>query len=82
MKAIQVRYLGATDHLGGRMKAWTEGGNSLTLPFQYELSSDYLRVELVAQALMDELGWNMHCEISGIGVLPGGDWCVTLRGKS
>ena len=77
MKAIQIRFLPATDFRGARMKAWTEGGNSITLPFQYELSYDQLRALYMAQELINKMKWNVR--ISGSGQLPNGDWVVTIK---
>jgi hypothetical protein len=76
MKAIQIRFLGATNFKGARMKAWTEGGNNIVLPFQYELSSDDLRVRLTAGELINKMGWDV--KISGIGQLPNGDYVATI----
>jgi hypothetical protein len=80
MKAIQIKFLPATNFMGARMKAWTEGGNSITLPFQYEISSDEERAKLMATELMTQMYW-WKLEISGIGSLPNGDYVVTLKGK-
>ena len=76
MKAIQVRSIGATNFRGARMKAWTEGGNSVEMPFQYEVSSDELRVYMVALELIDKMKWEV--KIIGIGSLPKGDWAVIV----
>ena len=76
MKAIQIRYLAATNFKGARMKAWTEGGNSVVVAFQYEISNDEARAQDVAQELIHTLGWNV--KITGIGCLPNGDYVATL----
>lgn len=76
MKAIQIRFISATNHKGARMKAWTEGGNSVTVPFQYEISNDEARAQEVAQELICRMQWNV--KITGMGVLPNGDYCATL----
>ena len=81
MKAIQIKYLPATNHNGARMKAWTEGGNNVVVPFQYEITSDEARAQDVAQELIGRLGWD-HVEIVGFGSLPNGDWVATLRNFS
>lgn len=78
MKAIQIRFLPATNFKGARMKAWTEGNNSITLPFQYELSSDELRVIFMAKELINKMKWD-SIEISGIGQISNGDYVVTLK---
>jgi hypothetical protein len=79
MKAIQIKYLPATNFKGARMKAWIEGGHSITLPFQYEISSDEVRAKLMATELKVLMNW-CKVEISGIGQLPNGDWVATLKG--
>jgi hypothetical protein len=81
MKAIQIKYLPATNFKGSRMKAWTEGGNSITVPFQYEISDDLARAQDVAQELINKMGWDAHSKITGMGTLPNGDWVATLGGK-
>jgi len=80
MKAIQIKFLPATNFMGARMKAWAEGGNSVTVPYQYELSDDTLRAQEVAQELIGRMGWNV--EIGGMGQLPNGDWVATLKSKA
>jgi hypothetical protein len=76
MKAIQIRFLPATNFKGARMKAWTEGNNSITLPFLYELSTDELRATLMAEELIIKMNWNV--KITGIGQLPNNDWVATI----
>lgn len=78
MKAIQIRILPATNFLDARIKAWTEGNNSITIPFQYELSSDELRAKLAATELMIKMDWDKTCKITGVGRLPKGDMVVTI----
>lgn len=80
MKAIQVRFLPATDFKGARIKAFVEGGGSVTVPYQYELSEDEGRVSEVAQELIYKMQWNV--EISGIGQLPNGDYAITIKSKN
>lgn len=77
MKAIQIKFLSPTNFKVARMKAFTEGGNSVTVPYQYELSNDELRAIYVAEALINKMNWNV--EISGIGQLPNGDYVATLK---
>lgn len=76
MKAIQIKYLPPTNFKAARMKAWTEGGNNVTVPFQHEISCDNARAEDVAQELIYRMGWNVM--IAGIGTLPNGDWVAVL----
>jgi len=76
MKAIQIKYLPPTDFKGARMKAWAEGGNSIVVPFQYEISDNESRAMDVAQELIARMGWDV--KISGFGCLPNGDYVATL----
>lgn len=76
MKAIQVRYLPPTDFKGTRMKAFVEGGESVTVPFQYEISSDEARAHDVAIELINRLGWNV--KITGSGMIANGDYVFTI----
>lgn len=76
MKAIEVKYLPATNFKGARVKAFTEGGNSITVPFQYEISNDEARAEDVAQELLYRLAWPV--KITGRGTLPNGNYVFTL----
>ncbi len=39
MTRIETKRLGATTHLGSRVKAWTEDGRSVTLPWDYSLNA-------------------------------------------
>ncbi len=71
MKAIQTKYLPATNTLGSRVKAWAEGGNAVTIPYPHELSGAEVH-RAAAQALVDKLGWNMPFITGG---LPNGDYC-------
>lgn len=76
MKAIQVRFLPATNFKGARLKAFTEGGNSHVIPFLYEVSSDVGRATVAAVELISKMGWQV--EITGHGVLPCGDYVFTI----
>lgn len=40
MTAILTKYLGPTDHKGARIKAWSVGGRSVTIPYPHELSGE------------------------------------------
>lgn len=79
MKAIQVKFLGATDFKGARVKAFTEGGNSLIESYRYESNSYVDQALEVAQNLMTKLGWDN--KITGVGMLPNGDYAVTIGVK-
>lgn len=73
MKAIQIRYLGATNTRGARLKAWTEAG-SLTVARDYALDS-YKQARELAKQYVTERGWG---DVSGFGTLPNGDYVATL----
>ena len=73
-KAIQIRYLSATNHRGARIKVWAEGVKPLIVGRQY--ASDF-----------SQQGYVMACEyvkqlgrgtITGYGMLPNGDYCATF----
>ena len=74
MKAIQTRYLGATDFFGSRIKAWAEGTRSLTIPYPHGDGRDFTEEDAhrkAAQMLVDRQDWQLS--IAG-GALPNGDW--------
>ena len=51
MKAIQTKYLGATDYKGSRIKAWAEGWGSATISYPHEYSNEMAHFQAV-KALM------------------------------
>ena len=69
MKAIQVKYLPATNFKPSRIKAWIEGGESITQSRNYDLS-DYDNACECAYSLALRLNWNV--KMRG-GSLPNGD---------
>ena len=56
MKAIQTKYLGPTNYKGARIKASDEDGNSITIPYPYELSGETVHRK-GAEALKDKMDW-------------------------
>ena len=75
MKAIQVKYLGATNHKPSRWKDFIEGGSCITVPYDHSMDSrDNARC--AAQALTTKLAWQYP--ITGSGALPNGDYVFTL----
>ena len=80
MKAIQIRYLPATDFKGERLKAWTDAG-SVTIPLQYDINSEEARALLLAKEYILMMNWD-NLQVNGIGQLPDGDWCATLGEKN
>lgn len=75
MKAIQVKYLPVTNTRGSRWKAWAEGGNQITVPYDHALNSEG-NARVAALALIAKMGW--RSEITGSGVLPNLDYVFTL----
>lgn len=75
MKAIQTRYLPCTNTRGSRIKAWAEGGHSVTIPYPQELSGEDVH-RLAADKLCDKLGWSK--DLVG-GGLPNGDYAFCFR---
>jgi len=56
MKAIETHYLGATNTRGSRIKATEPDGQSVTIPYPYELSGEAVHRH-AAEALRDRMGW-------------------------
>ena len=56
MRAIFTKLLGATDHNGSRVKATDNDGNSVTLGWRCDLSSNSNH-DRVARALCVKMGW-------------------------
>ena len=73
MKAIQIKYLSATNTKGARLKAFTEAG-AIIEARDYSLNSDQ-QARAMAFAYCQEYGWPMP---SGFGTLPNGDHVATL----
>jgi hypothetical protein len=83
MKAIQIRYIPATNTKDYRLKAFAEGGQSVTIArssIDHELSEEEQRI-FVAKFLMRKLGWDAYSMITGHGILPCGDYVVTTGSK-
>lgn len=78
MKAIQVKYIGATDTKPSRLKAIVEGGHAYcdALDSGCEIEA---QAEQMARLLIANLHWNV--EITGSGVLPNGDYVFTIKGR-
>lgn len=74
MKAIQVKYLPATNFKPTRLKAWIEGNNSVIQSKIYELS-DYDNACEVAYSLALQL--NLNCKFKG-GSIPNGDYVFVI----
>ena len=57
MKAIETKYLPATNFKGSRIKAYAEGGNSVTIGYPHELSGEDV-FRKAAVMLCEKLGWS------------------------
>ena len=79
MQAIVTKYLGPTDHRGSRIKARTEGGDSLTVDYRHDLPTGEPVHRVAAEALRDKLGW--AGDLAG-GSIPGGYAFVFVSGRS
>ena len=55
MKAIQTRYFGPSNVRGSRVKAWAEGGNSITI--SYDSAMGHESHDAAALALCAKMGW-------------------------
>ncbi len=76
MQAIEVKFLGATNFQGSRLKAICQAG-TITSGWRYELE-DNENYEHVAKLLIKKLGWEF--EPVG-GVLPNGNHVFVLQKK-
>lgn len=56
MKAIRTKYMGPTNTRGSKIKASDEAGNSITIPYPYELSGEAVYAK-AAIALCKKMSW-------------------------
>jgi hypothetical protein len=70
MQAIRVRHLGPTNTRGGRVKATSASGLSVTVPKTY--SDDHSDERSAVMKLCKKLGWN-RCDKMIRGGLDGSD---------
>lgn len=75
MKAIQIRYLPATNFKGTRLKVWAEGVKPMIFSRDYSYEHD-TNARVVAQEFMAKCGWGEN--YNGFGQLPNGDYVATL----
>lgn len=75
MKAIQIKYLPATNTKPTRLKVWAEGCTPLIVTRQYDVEYP-VEARDVAQQYAASLMWPY---ISGFGCLPNGDYVATLE---
>jgi hypothetical protein len=57
MQYIKTRYLPATNNWGSRIKATASNGQTLTIPYDYELNEEPLHAQ-AALKLAARLGWS------------------------
>ena len=57
MIAIETKYLGPTNNLGARVKAWTETGHRITVGYPHEARQGAEAHSVAALALARRLGW-------------------------
>jgi len=86
MKAIQTKYLGATNHKPSRIKAWADGWGSKTIGYPHEYNTERAHYH-AALALIDKVNKDFHNNIpermlkapTVSGGLPNGDWCFCFK---
>jgi hypothetical protein len=76
MKAIQIKYLAATNHNGVRLKVWAEGNKPLIVGRKYELDVHDQAREVAEKYIAETFKGN--CKLYGFGCLPNGDYVATL----
>lgn len=70
MVAIETKYIGPTDTKPSRIRASTSNGQSLTMGYDHELTTDDAHAK-VAIALRDKMGWKgeMVCGATKAGLV-------------
>ena len=76
MKAIQIKYLGATNTKPSRFVASTEAGR-LTKAYDYGFEA-HQNAYALAQEYCDKYGWG---KVYGFGKLENGNYVATLKEK-
>ena len=79
MKAIQVKYLGATNTKGARLKVWTMDMKPKIVSRDYQLDVAE-QASVVATAYALDMAWLNHNSLVQ-GPLPSGDYCFVLIGR-
>lgn len=77
MKAIEIRYHGATRTQKARLKAWADGCESMIRWVDYSIDVEKQVLDL-AEKYLKKLGWNV--KMTGFGRMVNGDWVVTIEG--
>jgi hypothetical protein len=75
MKAILIKYLAATDSRGSYLKATSDSG-SMTEPRDYDIGPGNQAERLAHEYCAAT--WD-GCEVTGVGELPNGDYCATIK---
>ena len=73
-QAIIIKFLGATNTKGTRLKVTSYGG-SITVPFDYGAVQEQ-RIRQAVDALLNKLEWSGEYII---GCLPGGDYVAVFK---
>ena len=73
-QAITIKYLGATNTKGTRLKVTSNGG-SITVPLEYGAAQEQ-RIRKAVDALLNKLDWNGEYII---GQLPSGDYVAVFK---
>ena len=76
MKAIQIKYIPATDTRGVRLKVWAEGNKPQYFSRHYELDVHEQAREVAIDYIKET--FDGHCKLYGFGMLPNGDYVATL----
>ena len=83
MKAIETKYIPATNYKDNRIKAYTEGGNSITIPYPGEYDTEKAH-EVAALRLVSKMGWDKQSWYNGIiggGTKTGYAWVFVPKGS-
>lgn len=81
MKAIQIKYLSATDTKGARLKIFAEGVKAVIVPRSYGLDFNEQAKE-EAFNFAKKLDWVTYKEDLTHGTLPNGDCVATINTKA
>lgn len=62
MIAIQTKYIGATNTRGNRIKAWTENGQSVSIPYPHDVEKHEVCHFQAVKALVQKHGldWDLN----------------------
>lgn len=61
MVAIQTKYIGATNTKSSRIKAWTDNGHSVSIPYPHEYSHEVCHFQAVkALVQKHDLDWDLN----------------------